>query len=427
MRIGIESQRIFRASKHGMDVVTLELLREFQRLDTVNEYTLFAREGPDRAGLHPSSNLRIQTPKAGSYAGWEQWALPRALRGSGLQLVHFTANTAPLRCPLPYVLTLHDIIYLEKTGRGGSAYQRWGNLYRRMVVPNAVRRASAIVTVSEFEKKNISEYFDLDPSRLTVVHNGVSERFYPVADAQEKAEFRARYRLPAQFLLFLGNTAPKKNTAGMIKAYMHYCELEKDPLPLVITDYSSALVENLLAGNALGTGAATASRAAGSASGSASGMASGSAPGMVSDSASGMASGASETDSGAAGTNRAWIDKIIFPGYIPYEQMPLLYNCCSLFLYPSLRESFGLPVLEAMACGTPVIASNTSAIPEVAGSAAKLVNPLDPMAIAAAIRELLGDSRLQADYRNAGLKRAAGFRWETAARKMIRLYQQWAS
>lgn len=361
-----------------MDVVALELLREFQRLDTANRYTLFAREGPDRACLSDSYNLEIRTPRARSYAGWEQVALPRALRKSGLQLVHFTANTAPFRCPLPYVLTLHDIIYLEKAGGGGSAYQRWGNFYRRMVVPNAVRRASAIVTVSDFEKKTVAAYFDLDPERLTVVHNGVAERFHVIEDLQAKTEFRRQYRLPEQFLLFLGNTAPKKNTAGMIQAYVHYCESEKDPLPLVIIDYKKTLVEKLLAGN-------------------------------------------------AGSKERRWLDRLIFPGYVPSGQMPLLYNCCSLFLYPSLRESFGLPVLEAMACGVPVIASDTSAIPEVAGPAAKLVNPLDPTAIAAAVSELLADSRRWEDYRKAGLARAARFSWGAAAKKLIALYERFES
>ncbi len=371
MRIGIESQRIFRVSKHGMDVVALELIREFQRLDTANQYTLFAREGPDRSCLSDSPNLTTRIVRGGSYADWEQLALPRVLRGSGLRLVHFTANTAPLRCPLPYLLTLHDIIYLEKTGRGGSAYQRFGNLYRRAVVPNAVRKANAIVTVSDFEKKIITEYFDLDPANITVVYNGVSERFHTIEDPYTKDNFRRRYQLPRQFLLFLGNTAPKKNASGMVKAYVHYCDIEKDPLPIVITDYRKLHVEGLLAG--LG--------------------------------------------------KTGLIDRFIFPGYIPSGEMPLLYNCCSLFLYPSLRESFGLPVLEAMACGIPVIASNSSAIPEVAGTAAKLVDPGDPGAIAVAIRDLLADRETQAAYQKKGLERAAGFTWEAAAKKLTELYR----
>lgn len=370
MKIGIESQRIFRASKHGMDVVALELLRALQRMDTGDQYTLLAKEGPDRTCLTASSNLTIRMVPGSTYAYWEQRALPRALRNADLELVHFTANTAPLTCPLPYVLTLHDIIYLESAGRGGSSYQRLGNLYRKAVVPRVVRRAGAIVTVSEYEKNIITKHFDLAASAVTVVYNGVSQRFSPITDRHLKHDFRSRYGLPGDFLLFLGNTAPKKNVGGMIRAYVYYCGIEKDPLPIVVTDYRRELVERALAG--LGAG--------------------------------------------------ALIDRFVFPGYIPSAAMPLLYNCCSLFLYPSLRESFGLPVLEAMACGVPVIASGTSAIPEIAGSAAKLVNPEDPAEIASAIRDMVKDSEMQAAYRQKGFARAAVFTWAAAAEKLIGIY-----
>src|SRR5687767_6868445 len=135
MKIGIESQRIYRSAKHGMDVVAVELIRQVQRLDTFNQYLLFAKEGPDTACVTETPNFKIQLLEGFGYAGWEQFSLPAAVKKVKPDLLHCTANTAPLAISVPLVLTLHDVIYLEQTDFSGSAYQDFGNLYRKWVVP----------------------------------------------------------------------------------------------------------------------------------------------------------------------------------------------------------------------------------------------------------------------------------------------------
>lgn len=354
-----------------MDVVALELIRQIQVLDNQNEYLLFAKDGDDRNCVSDTDNFKTKILKGITYAGWEQISLPAAVKGYSPQLLHCTANTAPFSCPVPMIVTVHDIIYLEKTDFDGSAYQNFGNLYRKFVVPHVIKKARKVITVSEHEKKVISDVCKTDPDKIEVIYNGVSERFHQHFSKEETEGFGKQIDLPEKFILFLGNTAPKKNTPGVIKAYVHYCSMVNEPLPIVITDFPRSSVLSIL-----------------------------------------------------EKLNRArLIDKIVTPGYVPSGQMPLLYNCSSLFLYPSLRESFGLPVLEAMACGVNVIASDIPAIREVAGDAAIFIDPHKHENIAEAIDTILNDQEKSNDLKQKGLTRASQFSWKSSAKKLIKLYE----
>ena len=370
MKIGIESQRIFRTRKHGMDVVALELIRQIQQLDQKNEYILFAMNGEDRNCISDTANFKTIMLNGVTYAGWEQISLPAAVKKYKPQLLHCTGNTAPYSCAVPMIVTVHDVIYLEEVNFEGSAYQNVGNLYRKMVVPHAIRKAEKIVTVSEYEKNVIIDVCKTDPEKIVVIHNGVSERFNRNIDIQHLQELKTKYNLPENFILFLGNTAPKKNTAGVIKAYVHYCSMNDAPVPLVITDFSRSSVLSIL-----------------------------------------------------EGLNRLELaGKIITPGYIPSVEMPVMYNCCTLFLYLSLRESFGLPVLEAMGCGVPVLTSDIPAIREVAGDAAVLVDPENADVIAERISFLLNAEPEQKKLVQKGIERVKLFSWRRSAEKLIQLY-----
>ncbi|MEP7259216.1 MAG: glycosyltransferase family 1 protein [Flavitalea sp.] len=371
MKIGIEAQRIFRPSKHGMEVAAMELIRRLQDLDTVNEYILFAKQDKDREGVRETTNFTHQFVSSLTYADWEQIALPLALKKTKPDLLHCTANTAPVYCPVPLVLTLHDIIFLEKLNFKGSSYQNLGNLYRRMVVPKAIQKATVIITVSAYEKQVIMEKCGVSEHKIRVIHNGVDERFHSGYPMEALNDFRRQRKLPEAFILFLGNTAPKKNTPNMIRAYADYCSQDKNALPLVITDYDRRRVQKILEDI----------------------------------------------------NRKELIVNCIFPGYIPASQMPLLYNCADLFVYPSLRESFGLPVLEAMACGTPVVCSNTSAIPEVAGQAALMADPLSTAGIADAMFRMCNDSDLRNQYIRKGEKRKNLFSWRLAAEQVLDIYK----
>ena len=373
MRIGIEAQRIFRPKKHGMDVVAIELIKNLQEIDKENEYFIFARNGVNDI-FPPTPNFHINTFSGFTYTDWEQVGLVSKMKKEKLDLLHCTANTAPLLLSIPLVVTVHDIIYLEQIEFKGSTYQNLGNLYRRFIVPGITKKAKLILTVSEFERQNILKRLQLPEDKVKVVYNGVGTQFndqYP-RDAVES--FREKYRLPSQFIMFLGNTAPKKNTVNVIRAYADFCVQNKHRVPLVLLDYKKELVAKIL--------------------------------GEL--------------------NQPALLSEFIFPGYVPYSQIPLMYNAATLFLYPSLRESFGLPILEAMACGVPVITSNTSSMPEVAADAAELIDPFSYRNISGAIGKLLNDEGMRSTYKEKGLQRVKKFTWKSSAQELLSIYKTFA-
>jgi glycosyltransferase involved in cell wall biosynthesis len=370
MHIGIEAQRILRKKKHGMEIVALELIKNLQQIDLKNNYVVFARNGQDENAIRCSSNFEIDKFSSISYVDWEQMGLPAKIASKKIDLLHCTSNTAPLSTSVPLILTLHDIIFIEGTNFKGSAYQNMGNLYRKYIVPKIVRKADVIVTVSNFERENIIDRLKVPESKIKVIYNGVNPNFNSDFTHEEMEGFRAKYNLPSEYIMFLGNTAPKKNTYNVLKAYVEYCLSNKDTPPIVLLDYKKKFVQSIL----------------------------------------------SEWKQGKL------IDKFLFYSYIPHHEIAFLYRGAKVFLYPSLRESFGLPILEAMACGTPVITSNTSSMPEIAGNAAELVNPFDYREISSAIEKLVDDSTLRDGYISKGLQRAKKFTWPLAAKNLCDIY-----
>lgn len=369
MKIAIEAQRIFRRDKHGMDFVILETLRELQKRKDGNEYFVLVAPGEDRC-LAESDHMHIIELRCPSYPLWEQIALPRAVQKLGADLLHCTSNTAPLWCSVPLILTLHDIIYLEpRQHRSPSLYQEMGWHYRRLVVPRILKKCRKIITVSRFECNRIRETLHLPEEQITAVYNGYSTHFHKMEHPDR--EIVRKYIPEEGFLFFLGNTDPKKNAARTLKAYSLYLEQSAVKRPLLIADLKEEYIDDLLHQEGI----------------------------------------------------TAIKPYLSFPGYIDNRDLATLYNAAFAFLYPSLRESFGIPMLEAMACGTPVITSNTSAMPEVAGPGAILVNPQEPREIADALLRLEHDSdfyRRQADY---GLERVKLFSWRNTADEYAALYQ----
>ena len=232
MKIAIEAQRIFRPNKHGMDFVALETIRELQKMDHENEYFIFVSPGEDKC-LESSDNVHIIELKCPTYPLWEQVALPRAVKSIKPDLLHCTSNTAPLHCPVPLVLTLHDIIYLEKRQSSSlSWYQEMGWHYRRLVVPRILPKCEKIITVSQFERKRILEALHLPEKQLVAVYNGFNSHFH----LQPKApEITRKYIDADEYLFFLGNTDPKKNTPRVLKAYSGYLKKSAKKLPLLLS------------------------------------------------------------------------------------------------------------------------------------------------------------------------------------------------
>lgn len=369
MKIAIEAQRIFRPDKHGMDFVVLEQLRELQQTDTVNEYYVIVAPGSDPC-LQDSANMHVIELKFPSYPLWEQVALPRLLRRIRPDMLHCTSNTAPIYCPVPLVLTLHDIIYMERFRSGSKSwYQRLGWHYRRLVVPRILRKCRHIITVSETERQRILKRFPSLFNRLSVLHNGYNHLYTPDSHNPEIAR---RYVPGAEsYLFFMGNTEPRKNTRRVLHAYSVYLEKSAQKLPLLISGLKEEELNRLLEEEHL----------------------------------------------------QELKPHLHSPGYLPGEDMPALYCGASVFLFPSLSEGFGIPIIEAMACGTPVITSNCSAMPEVAGKGGLLVDPTDEYAIASKIIELEQSPELYASQKAYGLTRAKDFSWKTNVTALKKIYQ----
>ena len=371
MKIAIEAQRIFRKDKHGMDFVVLEFVRRLEKLGGTDEFYILVGPGEDEC-LAESERVHIVRINAGSYPVWEQIALPLALRKIKPDLLHCTSNTAPLFCSVPLVLTLHDIIFLERQrGSNASLYQKLGRIYRRLVVPPVLKKCKTIITVSDFERKRILSSLNLPQDKVVSVYNGFSPAFRQM-EARECEAVRQKYITQDGFIFFLGNTDPKKNTVNTFKAYSLYLKESKIRRPLLVADYSPARAK------------ASAEEAR--------------CPEILSH--------------------------MILPGYIPNTDLPYIYNSAFAFLYTSLRESFGIPLLESMACGTAVVSSNTSAIPEVAGSGALLVDPTEPRLIADALLSLERDAELLQKTRAYGLERVKNFSWENTARGVVNIYHE---
>ncbi|WP_372744824.1 glycosyltransferase family 4 protein, partial [Lutibacter sp.] len=329
MIIGIEGQRLFRKKKHGMDMVALELIRNLQIIDKENQYFIFVKPDEDHSVLTETSNFKIIELDGGIYPMWEQIALPKAAKKYGCEILHCTSNTAPIFSNIPLITILHDIIYMESSyykilSGSASTYQKFGNVYRRLVIPRVVKKSDKIVTVSHFEKNRIGDFFGMkNDKRLAAIYNGVSTHFKPVSDEIELKRVKDKYKLPDHFFFFLGNTDPKKNTKGTLKAFSDFLKESKSDYKLVMLDYDSKELEKLL--DEIG--------------------------------------------------DKQLIEQIVLTGYVVNTDLPAIYSLCKIFLYPSLRESFGIPMLEAMGCGVPVITSNTSSMPEVAGDAAHIIDP----------------------------------------------------
>lgn len=370
-KIGIEAQRIFREKKHGMDFVALEMIRNLQKIDRVNEYVIFVKPDADRC-LAPSENFKIVELPGSTYPYWEQIMLPGAAKKEKVDLIHCTSNTAPLQTDIPLLLTLHDVIYMEKSPfAGGSLYQKFGNVYRRMVVPRIIKHAKSIITVSEYEKGIIAKQFPDISDKIEVVYNGKSEYFHSNYTESEIEAVNKKYNLPDEFIFFLGNTDPKKNLKRVIEAYISYCKNAENPQKLVIADYSKSSLDAMLSRlNA-----------------------------------------------------QEYSGQFVLPGYIPNKELPLIYNKAQLFLYPSLRESFGIPIIEAMACGVPVITSDAASMPEVSGGAALLVDPKDTSSIADAIKKVIEDKAFSKKLIQKGINRAKDFEWKLTSEMVSDLYK----
>ena len=322
-------------------------------------YTIFSSE--PRAREHFDLNLvssRLPTHKPITRIFWEQFIQPFALRTARVDLLHALAFAGPRVISIPWIVTVYDLSFI----RYPQSFNVANRLYLSWAVRDAMRRASHIIAISESTRRDLIATYGVSPRKVSVVYCGTDSSFTPARSQKQIDEFRARRNVPAKMILYVGTIEPRKNIARLLRAFARAKRDARLPHQLVLI--------------------------------------------------------------GARGWKYAEVDAVIaqeniagdvtFAGYVPQEELPDWYRAADLFVYPSRYEGFGLPPLEAMACGTPVVTSNVSSLPEVVGNAALLVSPDDEAALADAIARALSDRALRAQMIARGVTQAARFSWERA-------------
>lgn len=295
---------------------------------------------------------------------WEQIAWPWLARRQELDLLHAMAFVTPLATAVPSVVTVYDLSFIHYPDRFPALQRR----YLAGQTRRSCRAARRVIAISESSRQDVHRHFGVPLSRIDVVTPGVDERYRPLPAAAVDA-FRRREGLPERFILHVGTLQPRKNLITLIEAV---AALDDPHIPLVLVGGKGWFFERIFA------------RAA------------------------------------ALGVE----DRVHFTGYVPDEALPLWYNAASLFAFPSVYEGFGLPVVEAMACGAPVLAAGVSSIPEAAGTAGLLFDPQDVTALRDRITAVLQDPELAATMRAEGLQHARRFSWARAGRQTAAVYRR---
>ena len=297
---------------------------------------------------------------------WEQLMLPIYSRKDRLDLFHYTDHALSLfQSTQQVIITVHDIAYI----RFPDLLNQTRQIYKKNILGKSIKRASIIVADSYSTKRDIVEFFGINEKKIKVVHLGVESRFRPISSVEE---YRLKNKLPAKMILNVGTLEPRKNVVALIRAFKKLRGKGCKDYKLVIAGEKGWLYKQIF-----------------------------------------------------KEVERCNLEKeILFLGVVRDEDLPMLYNCAELFVYPSLYEGFGLPPLEAMACGVPVITSNTSSLPEVVGNAGIMVDPDDDNSLSEAMFNMLKDKDLRYQMSNRGLKRAKLFSWEKVAKEILGIYDE---
>lgn len=356
----------------GISQYIYELLVHLRSQPSSHRFEAFVTARPDDANLLDTPSFRC-IPVGSRFAAparriiWEQLLQPVRLTRSRPDLVHALGYALPLMWPGRALMTICDLSFV----RFPELFNRANATYLAAITRLSARRATHIITISESTRRDVIQLFGVPPSRVTAIYCGVSDHFQPPERAALE-RFRSERGLPERFLLYLGTLEPRKNVPNLIRAYARLRERRTDAPPLVLAGGRGwkdaevfALIESL-----------------------------------------GLSS------------------SVVLPGYVPATELPLWYGAALAFVYPSRYEGFGLPVLEAMACGTPVVTSNSSSLPEVVGDAGLLIEPNNVDLLADALERVTSDESLRGTLSLAGRTRAALFRWDRMASETIETYER---
>ena len=369
LEIGIDASRMAVAARTGTEHYTFELLGALAQIDRSTRYTLYCNQMPAALPALGANFVLRQIPLA---RVWTHARLSAEVLARPPDVLFVPAHVIPLGAPLQRrtraVVTIHDLGYLHFP----EAHTRAHRLYLRLSTAWSARVAHDVIAVSAATRSDLVRYTGVAPEKISVIHHGVAMHFQPASQAMIAA-VQARYAIDRPYFLFVGTVQPRKNLERVIAAF---AALAASHQPLLV-----------IAGKKGWLTAAIERRA---------------------------------QELGVA-------DQVRFIGYLPDSDVPPLLSGALGFVFPSLYEGFGMPVLEAMACGTPVLTSTTSSLPEVAGDAALLVDPRDTAAIADGLRRLASDPQLRADLAARGRAHAARFSWRACAEATLQVLQQIAS
>ncbi|HEY1012150.1 MAG TPA: glycosyltransferase family 1 protein [Herpetosiphonaceae bacterium] len=358
MRIGYDITAI-NARPSGVGTYAAALLRHLVEVEPGHEYLLLSNREANPALLPAAPTVRLAQRRFPTRALWMQLSLPRRLRALQPDLCHYPNSLGPLFNPTPYVVNIFDMT-LSLLPRYHTLRSQ---LLARPLIPLVARRAERVITLSEHARQDVIRVLRVAPERVVVGAAAAAPMFRPV-DPAEHARVRARYGLDRPYVLYVGTLEPRKNLVRLIQAWDWLRERGEIQHQLALVGgrgwRDQAIFE--------------AARAVGRP------------------------------------------DDLVFAGYVPREDLPALYGAADLFAFPSLSEGFGLPVVEAMACGTP-------ALVEVAGDAALAADPLSVLALAEAMARILNDQGLRETLRERGRRRAAGYSWRIAAEQTLDLYR----
>lgn len=365
MRIGIDCRMI---GWTGVGRYTKNLLTNLFTIDFQNEYFLFFLKNDFEKFVVPNNRIKKILVSGKAYSYGEQTSFLWALKKINPDLVHFTHFSRPIFFGGRSVVTIHDLTHLFFPGeKMKSFFKKWAY---GLVLSHSCRTAEKIIAVSENTKKDLRKFLGIAPHKIEVIYEGVEANYREVGP-EEIERVRKKYHLTKPYILYIGVWRVHKNLVGLIKAFGYLKNKYNPNIDLVVGgkhDSGTSVFETIKKFNLK--------------------------------------------------------DNVLLPGFVAEEDLPALYSGAELFVFPSFYEGFGLPILEAMSCGVPVVCSNTSSLPEVAGEAAQYFDPYNPEEMAEAIREVLINKGLAETLRQKGFERVGNFSWHRMAKETLSVYEQ---
>jgi len=362
MRIGIETS-VLRMNRAGSGVYTRHLVANLQDLCHDHQLFLYA------FGSEGGRTFRTRFETVVRDTAWMHLVLPRKIRRDRIDVFHATSLGAPLPIPCPSVLTVLDLTVIRYPEWFD---HRWFYFHTRTMLPILAPRVDRIVTISHCSKRDLMEHYGLPAEKIAIIPPAVDHRlFHGQHDPRSVRSVCERFAVPGRFILSVGTLEPRKNLSRLIESFAILRRQAMDDYLLVIVGAKGWQYDQIF----------------------------------------------------RTVRTLGLEDSVRFLGYVPEPDLPLLYQAADLFVYPSLYEGFGVPILEAMACGCPVVCSNRSSMPEVVGDAGILVDPEDREAMADAMWRVLSDPSLAQALRIRGSERAQHFRWDASARMLLAVYE----